>query len=289
MGKLPPLAPLVAFRAAARHGSFTIAAHELNLTSGAVSKSVKQLEEFFAFDLFHRTNRGIHLTERGRVFAERTEAVLEQLEKTCERLMTGQGRHRLSVSCEPSLAMRWLMPRLEAFRRIEPRVDVQLSTAGGPIDLSAQGVHLAIRRSDFIWPRGYACRTLGKECMGPVCSPGYWTDNARKPARLLHTRTRPQAWPDWRALSGVTLPADTEQFFDHFYFSLQAATAGMGMAMGPEPLVRDDIARGLLVAPYGFCITPAEYMVLSPRTGDECGYIGSFTEWLAEELALPRD
>ncbi|WP_245590772.1 LysR substrate-binding domain-containing protein [Nitratidesulfovibrio termitidis] len=185
--------------------------------------------------------------------------------------------------------MRWLMPRLEAFGRIAPRVDVQLSTAGGPIDLSAQGVHLAIRRSDFTWPRGYACRSLGKERIGPVCSPGYWSDNANRPARLLHTRTRPQAWADWRALSGVALLADTEQFFDHFYFSLQAATAGMGLAMGPEPLVRDDIARGLLVAPYGFSTTPMEYVVLCPPTGDEYGFTANFTEWLAVELALPQD
>ncbi|WP_338669276.1 LysR substrate-binding domain-containing protein [Pseudodesulfovibrio methanolicus] len=288
MTNLPPLAPLASFRAAARHGSFTKAAQELHVTHGAVSRAVKQLEGFFGFELFERRNRGIYLTDRGRAFAAQVETLFAGLERTCEELKTTSPAPRLSVSCEPTLAMRWLMPRLDDFHRAAPDAEVLLSTAGGLIDLSEQGVDLAIRRSDFAWSGRYHSESLGREPIGPVCSPAYWAAHEHTPKRLLHTRTRPSAWTDWKGLSGQTPDADAEQYFDHFYFSLQAATAGLGLAIGPLPMVRDALAQNLLVAPYGFTTTPTDYVVITRRPPAPDSPAQAFITWLTQTLDLPR-
>lgn len=287
MNNLPPLKPLISFRAASRHSSFTKAAHELNLTHGAVSRAVKQLEEYFGFELFERRNRGLFLTEKGRELAHVVEDILQQLEKRSEEIRQIESQCRLSVSCEPSLAMRWLMPKLDEFRTISPQIDIHLSTGGGPIDLTPQGVHLAIRRSDFTWPLHYHSTVLGKEKIGPVCSPAYWAKHKDSPKDILHTRTRPEAWSDWRKLSENTPEIGSEKYFDHFYFSLQAATTGFGMAIGPEPMVLEDIRQGVLLAPYGLKTTLVDYVILSLEPPEKNNQTQIFIEWIKSELALP--
>jgi DNA-binding transcriptional LysR family regulator len=292
MKNLPPLAPLASFRAAARHESFTRAALDLHVTHGAVSRAVRQLEEHFGFPLFERRNRGVFLTERGKMFADRIDALFSGLEAACDELRNAPAGQRLSVSCEPTLAMRWLMPRLEEFRRIAPDVDILLSTAGGPIDLASRGVDLAIRRSDFSLPGTGHVVVLGREAVGPVCSPAYWQGNAHGPKRVLHTRTRPRAWAEWAQRSGQTVEIGSigsERFFDHFYFILQAAVAGLGMAIGPYPLVCDDLENGLLVAPCGFVDTPFEYVALCREEPAPGGRVQRFLDWLEASLGLPRD
>lgn len=288
MNKLPPLKPLISFRAAANHQNFTKAARELHLTHGAVSRAVKQLEEFFGFELFTRRNRGLFLTEKGAALSKGVEESLTSLERTCESLRMPESKRRLSVSCEPSLAMRWLMPKLEDFRKKAPHIDIHLSTGGGPIDLTAEGVHLAIRRSDFTWPPHYHCTPLGKERIGPVCSPDYWEKHKKSPKQLLHTRTRPKAWNDWNAMSDTELDIGAEKQFDHFYFSLQAAATGFGLAIGPEPMVHEEIRQGLLVAPYGFRKTPIDYVILSLGSPETDRNMDTFIRWLKSELNLPQ-
>lgn len=284
--KLPPLSPLISFCLAARHQSFTKAAQELNLTHGAVSRAVKQLEDYFGLQLFQRRNRRIYLTEKGRFFAEKATELLEGLEVASEQMHTVETDSCLAVSCEPTLAMRWLMPRLSGFHKEASNTDIHLSTAGGPIDLAAQNLDIAIRRSDFQWPESYWVTSLGRERIGPVCHPDYWQSiQKEKSPVLLHTRTRPEAWMDWSSISEQYIDSSNERFFDHFYFSLQAAVAGLGMAIGPEPLVADDIRNGHLIAPYGFSETSVEYVVLSLRNPESSELVKTFSTWLKQELA----
>ncbi|MBY4678661.1 LysR substrate-binding domain-containing protein [Marinobacterium arenosum] len=282
---LPPLGPLVSFCAAARHQSFSKAARELNLTHGAVSRAVQQLEQHFGVALFQRRNRRVYLTDKGRFFAERAGALLEELAEASEQVRTEQACQRLAVSCEPTLAMRWLMPRLGRFHESFAELDVQLSTAGGPVDLAAQNLDLAIRRSDFQWPADYWVTPLARERVGPVCHPDYLNRLQGKPAERLHSRTRPEAWQHWLGSSGQTVDSGAEKYFDHFYFSLQAAVAGLGIAIGPEPLVRDDIDQGHLVAPWGFIDSGADYVVLSLKNPARDGPAGAFVNWLVEQLS----
>lgn len=282
---LPPLGPLVSFCAAARHQSFTQAARELNLTHGAVSRAVQQLEHYFGVALFQRRNRRVYLTAKGRFFAERAEALLAELAEVSEQVRSAPARQRLSISCEPSLAMRWLMPRLSRFHEAFPALEVQLSMAGGLVDLAGQNLDLAIRRSDFQWPADYWATSLIRERVGPVYHPDYLNRLQGKPPERLHSRTRPDAWQQWLSSSGQAIANGADKYFDHFYFSLQAAVAGLGIAIGPEPLVSDDIAQGHLVAPWGFIDSGADYLVLSLKNPARDAPAGAFVRWLGEQLS----
>jgi len=281
---LPPMGPLINFSKAAEHQSFTKAAQELNLTHGAISRSVQQLEQYFGISLFQRRNRRIYLTDKGQFFAAKVTTLLAELELTCEQMSIQSNGSSLAVSCEPSLAMRWLMPRLKHFNDQFAAIDVHLSTAGGPVDLAAQNLHLAIRRSDFQSPADYWVTPLGRERIGLVCHPNYWARNCDKSMTLLHTRTRPAAWSDWLRLSDQAIDTSKEQYFDHFYFSLQAAVAGLGLAIGPEHLVADDIDNGHLLAPFGFVETRTEYVALSLQNPQRVGYLHDFVSWLQREF-----
>lgn len=284
---LPPLGPIVSFCAAAKHQSFTKAAQELDVTHGAISRAVKQLEEYFGAALFDRRNRRLYLTDKGRLFSQLATSLLTELEIGSEQIRAQQTTEKLAVSCEPSLAMRWLMPRLGDFYQHNNEIDIHLSTAGGPVDLAAQNIDLAIRRSDFKWPADYWVTQLGSESIGPVCHPDYWQKIKDKPAMLLHTRTRPSAWKDWQSLSGKHIEGEIEQYFDHFYFSLQAAVAGLGIAIGPKVLVCDDIAKGHLIAPFGFYETPINYVMLSLKNPNRHKQLNDFYVWLQSEFNKP--
>ncbi|WP_135074822.1 LysR substrate-binding domain-containing protein [Terasakiella sp. SH-1] len=280
MKPLPSLSSLQSFSVAAKHQSFTKAANELNQTHGAVSRAVKQLEDYFGVLLFERRNRRLYITSKGKKFAEQITILLEQIEDACEELTSSPSDHKLAISCEPSLAMRWLMPRLEEFRTIHAGLDIHLSTAGGPIDLAENGIDIAIRRSDFKWAEDYWVTDLGNEAIGPVCSPSYIEKHPDLNWTLLHTRTRTEAWHDWKQLSNQDIQCDNEKFFDHFYFSLQAAVAGMGVAIGPKILVEDDLKNDLLIAPFGFKETSVNYVALSLKNPTSNEKVHAFINWM---------
>lgn len=284
MKPLPSLSSLTSFIVAARHQSFTKAAQELNQTHGAISRSVKQLEDYLDLQLFERRNRRLYITAGGAKFADRIGVLLGQIGDACEELRAPALETKLAISCEPSLAMRWLMPRLEDFRVREDGLDVHLATAGGPIDLAENSIDIAIRRSDFKWPDDYWVTDLGGEAIGPVCSPNYSHAQSFSDWTLLHTRTRLEAWEDWKQLSGCQVASTRQKFFDHFYFSLQAAVAGIGVAIGPKILVEDDLRSGVLLAPFGFVETPVSYVALSLKNPSSTRKIGAFISWIKDAI-----
>lgn len=290
MKRLPPLNALVSFCSAAKHQSFTKAAQELNLTHGAVSRAVKQLEHHFAMDLFERRNRRVYLNEQGLFFFEKVQKILSDIQIAAEDLKQFNQYRKVLISCEPSLAMRWLMPRLTTLQEVLGDTDVQILTAGGPVDLVAHSIDIAIRRADFKWPKEYWVTPLTPEWIGPVCNPSYLEKTPAHEWVALHTRTRPQAWSDWTStwsdwtsISSNEQKSSTDQYFDHFYFSLQAAVAGMGVAIAPSQLVYDDLAQGALVAPFGFEKTDTEYVALTLNNPKSDEVLNDCLSWLMQE------
>ncbi len=277
---------LVGFEAAGRLESITLAARELNLTHGAVSRSVQQLEQFFGFPLFERRNRRIFLTRKGRLLSGRLTDLLQQLGAVVDTVRQEGEDEVLVLSCEPTLSMRWLMPRLAEIDRDVRDTTVQLRTAGGGIDLAKQGVDLAIRRSDFQWPEHYHATPLVREMVGPVCHPDYWArvKGDMGQVTLLHTKTRPDAWRDWSRNAQPLQHNGRERVFDHFYFSLQAAVAGLGIAIGPSLMVQEDIDAGHLIAPFGFDYSGCDYVALSLRPLDGRGKLAELVEWLKTHI-----
>ncbi|AEF54345.1 transcriptional regulator, LysR family [Marinomonas posidonica IVIA-Po-181] len=282
---LPPLNALAAFEAAAKHQSFTKAAEELHLTHGAISRAVAQVEERIGVDLFLRRHRRVYLTAAGQRLLKTTSQSLDALSRTVEEIH----RHDLSspflvVSCEPSLAMRWLMPRLGEFKALCPDLHIDLRMAGGPIDLLAEGCDVAIRRMDFTVKSDYQVTRLCAEFAGPVCSHGYWTQLENQNlnnANWLHSRTRPQAWYDWLSTEkDQTMSPNTEQHFDHFFYALQAAQDHLGVVIGSVPLVSDDLQKQRLIAPLGLKPTGVDYALLTLDGVEQDPRIAQFSNWL---------
>lgn len=251
------------FHIAAESSSYSEAADKLHITHGAVSKQIKQLEGYLSQSLFYKKGRGMQLTQEGKLLKQYTNVAFNALDTGINKLKRSNNNY-LEVSCEPTLTMRWLMPRLAHFYQLSG-IDVRLSTAGGPVMLEEAQLSMAIRRDDFAIPEHYEAQKLTDEWVGPVLSPQYWhkmrtnLDNMT----LLHSETRSQAWSDWSTAAGQTLHLNpSNQQFQHFYFCLQAAVDGLGAAIGSYPLVSDDIENGRLVAPFGFIPSGHRYVLL---------------------------
>lgn len=279
------------FHVAAHSTSYSEAAEKLNITHGAVSKQIKVLENHLSHALFYKQGRNVCLTKEGELLKGYTEQAFQALDTGVQKL-NQLNNHALEVSCEPTLTMRWLMPRLGEFYA-ESGIDVRLSTAGGPVNLSATGLDLAIRRDDFNLTEHYKQTPLVEEWVGPVFSPDYWQqvkDNLGD-VKLLHSSTRPDAWSHWTSItkdtaleSRVLSQTVSNQTFAHFYFCFQAAVDGLGAALGSYPLIADDLKRGNLIAPFGFVPSGYQYILLTQDSNpDESA--NSFVAWLKSELS----
>jgi DNA-binding transcriptional LysR family regulator len=282
------LPALACFRFAAELESFSKAADRVNLTHGAVSRAVRLLEDDLGTPLFERRNRAVFLTDAGRRLAQVVARGLGEIEDEVQRIKAKHANAPITVSCEPTLMMRWLIPRMPQFHAAHPAVEVRLLAGGGPVTLGS-GIDLAIRRNDFSWHDAYFSRHLFDEKIGPVCRPDlaavfFDTDRMHMNAKLLHTRTRPTAWATWAEMIGDTHHSGTGQDFEHFYFSLQAAVAGLGVAIGPWRLVQNDIRDGLLVAPQGFREDGSAYFLLSAREPVSGSVSEIFGDWLRAVL-----
>lgn len=292
--RLPPLGALRCFEAAARLESFTRAAEELHLTHGAVSRAVRALEDDLGTPLFDRRSRRVFLTASGARLRDAVAEAFGTIQAATRDLRRRAATSPLVLSCEPTLLMRWLIPRLPSFEAAHPGVALHIAAGGGPVPFSRDGIDLAIRRGDFAFPDGVAASHIMNEQVGPVCTPAVaavlragagWPDTlARTPGvALLHTRTRPDAWERWLGLSGVKPGEGREQTFEHFYFSLQAAAASLSVAIGPFALVQQEIGAGTLVAPFGFVADGSAYHLLSPRPIEDDWRVEALLSWLRSQ------
>lgn len=292
---LPPLNALRMFEAAARHGSLVRAAAELHVTHGAVSRQIRQLESHLGLQLFERRNRAIFLTRQGsELFAACSEA-LARLADAVARLRAPDADAPLVLSCEPTIAMCWLIPRLPAFHARFAGRQLHLLTAGGPVDFVRDRIDVALRRNDFAWSAGCHVERVGPELMGPVCHPGMAGQlqapkrgRAADAPRALHSRTRPLAWKQWLASHGAALRLGPPQHFEHFYLCLQAAAAGLGVALGSAYMVEDDCRDGRLAAPFGFAGDGSDYVLLSPTPIAADARRAALLDWLRDEMAQTR-
>ena len=284
--RLPSLNALQAFEAAARHEHFGRAAKELHVTHSAISRQVRALEDELGVELFARRNRAVFLTAAGRHLLETSTLAFRQIADIAAELRAGIPAP-LVVSCEPTLTLRWLIPRIASFQHQYPETPIRLRAAGGPINLEGEPVDCAIRRSDFTWPTDIHAETILEERVGPVCSPAYARAEPLKhllERPRIHSETRADAWDRWAADVGCALPNVPSQSFEHFYLSLEAATAGLGVAIGPEPLVMDALREGRLIAPLGFRENGYRYVMLSRAPIDRDPRKRQLLDWLRQQV-----
>jgi LysR family glycine cleavage system transcriptional activator len=287
--RLPPLNALRAFEAAARHGSFTKAADELHVTHGAISRQVQTLEAWLDQLLFERHNRRVVLTEAGAAYLAEVGAALDRIALATTRQIARKERRPLRVNALATFTMRWLIPRLSAFQLAHPATEVRLTTSNVPVLGIAEPFDVAIRGGPEQAP-GHVARPFLTEARLPVCSPALL---ARRPLRrpedlrlhtLLHAATLPEVWPQWLLAAGVPdLQPQSSVTLEHFYLTLQAALDGVGVAIGPERLVADDIAEGRLTAPFAGPSLPARtYCAYIPEARLHDPAVLAFCEWLRQ-------
>ena len=288
--RLPPLNALRAFEAAARLGRMTAAAQELSVTPGAVSRQVQLLESSMGVALFEGSKNRPQLTPAGSKLLPVLTAAFEHIDTTV-REISGGGHRPLDVSCFSTFAVKWLIPRLFDFNTRYPDIEIRLRTT--QTDIAQADCDLAITVDDGAL-RGHITSTpLFAEWLGPVLAPPLAGQlGLRKPAdlagqALLHTRTRRNAWDMWCQSVHTALPTAAGTEFEHYYFTLEAAIRGLGIAIAPWHLVMDDMAAGRLLAPCGFQRSGYQY-VAQRRAGPGQWGLDQFCSWLlAQEGCTP--
>lgn len=281
--RLPSLNALRAFEAAGRLGRLNLAADELAVTHGAVSRQVKQLEAWLGTPLFIGPRHAPKMSETGVRLLPVLSAAFDRIETAVSEIVdTGEGA--LDVSCPGTFTMKWLIPRLHHFNVQHPDIEVRLSSRGKSSDPLAENTDVAIRVGRSPWPDSVEVLSLFKEQFGPVCAHSVGSKAGYSfGVPLLHTISRRTAWSDWQQLSGKTIVGTGESEYEHFYFMLEAATAGLGVAIAPWPLVADDVMTGRLTALSGFIDSGLDYVVLRRRQHSR--KVEVFCTWLQRAAA----
>ncbi|WP_431854795.1 LysR substrate-binding domain-containing protein [Azospirillum sp.] len=249
---LPSMSALTAFEAAARTGSFTVAARELSLTQGAISRQVKALEEQLGCPLFVRQGLRVTLTPAGTAYAEEVRGALHRIRSASLRVIGAPRGGVLKLAILPTFGTRWLVPRLPAFQRANPEIIIHFSTKLAPFDFSTEDLDAAIHFGEPDWA-GAVCDRLMDEEVLPVCAPAFLAAHpVASPADLaalplLHTTTRPDAWAEWFSAQGIDAIEGAGMHFEQFATTAQAAVAGLGVAMLPTLLVEAELRLGALV------------------------------------------
>ena len=292
--RLPSLNGIRSFVAAARHLSFTAAARDLNVTQGAVSRSVQALEAELGVPLFRRVGRAIKLTPAGAVFYPQVADALGRIAAASQSVRRLEEGGVLSISLLPTFALRWLVPRLHRFQQRHPDILVDVSTSEHAVDFAAEPIDLALRYGFGPWP-GAESTLFMREEMAVFCAPSLPGQiPLSRPAdlrghRLLMHSTRPESWPDFFTAHGMAPPdGGPSPAFEHFFMIAEAAALGMGVALLPIFLVRDEVASGRLVQPLPQTLRPAKaYHLLHGPGRGRSRKISLFKTWLLEEAASP--
>jgi LysR family transcriptional regulator, glycine cleavage system transcriptional activator len=295
MRRLPPLNALRIFEVAARTGSYAEAGAELGLTHGAVSRQIAALETWLGQRLFVRTGRRMSATPAARAFAAEISLSFDRIIAAAEACGYPSVRSVLRINAPTSLAMRWLIPRLEQFHADHPDVEVTVTTATTLRDELRGGFDVAIRRGSAerdSWPQYQAVPFLD-EADTLIVSPALFEAvPLLRPADianhiLLGSETRPGDWADWLERAG--LPQSAEQrrrVFDHFFVTLQAVVDGLGIGIGPLPVLQADLAAGRLLTPFPTIVVPRTgYVALIPLDANKSSALTKFIKWLVAEGA----
>lgn len=290
--RLPSLNALRAFEAAARLGSFTLAARELSVTQGAVSRQIKQLENQLDVILFHRLHKRLKLTDQGMLLLPPLTRAFDTITRAVDQLKS-QGLD-LSLKVHPTFAIRWLIPRLHNFQCQYPDIRVRMTTSSKNVDFATENFDAGITHLGSETP-GVMREKILTEQLVPVCAPALLQTGPpiNRPEDLKHyplLHNSPnmgewQAWADQRDVQGLSL--EHGQIFEVDDAALQAATTGLGIALGDIFLIRDELDTGRLVAPLGLNpIKTGNYYFSRPVFNKDVKGINLFLQWLKTAMEV---
>lgn len=282
-----PLNALRAFEAAARHLNFTRAGIELCVSQGAVSHQVAELEKRLGTRLFHRLPRGLALTDEGHALVPVVSEAFDRVAATLDQYADGRFRETLKVGVVGTFATGWLLPRLGAFARAHPSIDLRIATNNNRVDLAGEGLDYAIRFGDGAW-HGTHAEPLLAAPMAPICAPVV-AARLRAPADLVSERLlrsyRADEWALWFDAAGVAVPLLRGPVFDSSALMAAAAAAGQGVALAPPSMFTRELAAELLVQPFAIAVDTGRYWLTRLMSRAETEAMQRFRDWLRAEVA----
>ncbi len=295
--------PLRAFEAVARRSSFRAAGEELHLTQPAISRQIRSLEDEIGATLFLRGTRHVELTSAGAALLRSVAPWLDRLDASVRQIRSQNARQRITVTTFASFASLWLIPRLQAFQRLHPEVDIRVSAHDSMADPDDPEIDFALRYADASQlPSG--AQPLFGEVLTPVVSPGLGASLGRawRPADLAgqtlleEDDQRPSAeYLSWRHWLRLHAPAGLEPrgwiYLNFTYQQIQAALAGQGVALARVALVHETLSRGELVEPFGAggrIGSPFGYWLLRWPAKAPSPQLAAFEAWILEQAAQTR-
>ena len=254
-----PLNALRTFASAHAHGGVRAAARELGIAHSAVSRHLAELENWLGVPLRERDNARAawKLSAQGETLAKAVQAGLRDIADAVDAIRETRSPFAVSVSAAPSLAVRWLLPRLPALERAHPRIEVSVLVNQRLEDPRDAGVDIALRMGAGPWP-DVQCEPLMDDALYPVMSPALWKEHGRPSdvrtlsgMRLLHDRDPHASWDTWRRLFGPPSLALRGSRFASSDLLLRAAELGQGVALARHRLAAEAVAEGKLLRPFG--------------------------------------
>jgi LysR family glycine cleavage system transcriptional activator len=287
--RLPPLNALRAFEASARHLNFRLAAHELNVTQGAVAQHIRGLEASLGARLFERLPRGLALTDEGRAYMPNIRRAFELISEATQLLRPEPAR--LTISVTPTFAAKWLIPKLPDFVAHNPLVDLRILASESLSSFHADGVDIAVRQGQPPFGPGLIVDLLFAQQLIAVCSPALLATGAGEIApeviqhhMLLHDAHN--LWPEFmeKAL-GLKMPVEAKRMrFNQTALAVDAAIAGQGIALASRFLVAADLAAGRLVQPVAAEMRGThDFHVVMPRKQRHAEPAQAVRQWLLRE------
>ncbi|MFS8145346.1 LysR substrate-binding domain-containing protein [Rhizobium sp. BR 249] len=252
---LPSLTALATFEASARHGNFTLAAAELNVTTGAVSRQIKSMEQEIGAALFVRTGKGVMLTAPAEELYRALASGFSKASDVVNSIKQGNSARNVTIACSDVFGTMWLIPRMPDFWRRFPDISVDHLIGDSFKIFHRSQLELRIRYGSGKWINETA-EFLFEDCLYPVCSPGFAERHAGASAAdladlpLLNVEWVEPGWTGWEevlARGGVPYHASSGRRFGKFSVALQAAMADQGLVVGWHRMVAPLIEKGDLV------------------------------------------
>ena len=292
--RLPPLTALRAFEAAARHLSFARAADELNVTPAALSFQIKSLEEHLGHPLFVRLNRAVELTEAGAALAPGASEGFDALANAWRTAKRTVDTNTLTITAGPALTAKWLAPRIFDFARAHPDIELRFSATLRNLDFDHDDVDVAFRFGQRDFPDLYSV-PVRKEWITPVMTPEF-AEEYDTPEKLLQAPLiyddsldflQPRCdWPIWFKAAGLEFPPEKRgSHFSNADHAIDAAVAGVGIALGRRPIIMKDVMEGRLVTPFDLAVEmDACFRFLCRKGAETRPDVAALRDWFVAEI-----
>lgn len=262
----------------ATEGSVTIAASRLYVTQGAVSRQIRNLEEILNVSLFERKNKSLILTTEGKTLLDCCQYVFNQLDQCIINIKQQKFKNNnLVLSCEPTLSMKWLIPRMAKFNELNLGFGITLLTGGGSLDFQNQNIDLAIRRNDFDWGVHIFNTKIINEFMFLVSS------KQKNISNLLLSTSRPK-FKKYLAQTYSEISTSKIIELDHFYLCIEGCLSGLGQTIVSGFMIEHELEHNFLQVEKFLKFDDSAYYLLSSSSIEEDSRKIIFRDWLIQEM-----